>query len=306
MTPPNDTYFARLLDPRVRGYLVTVGASLAVVFVALSQRGQPTAALAPVVLALPGLLLRWTAMPGVVLAAVCYLLVFPTGSPFDGYGSGFADVRTSYFEGTDLVFVPAVLCYLAAQYRLYAFTIRAVPDDRPKHLRSAADPVHRRPVESVPPTELHWLFAAIGAAVLGGQLLWLVLTKYDIAPIDFPPVRFSPRGVSAVGSRFVLLVAVVATVGIGAGLVFWYWRLSGMNADEARLTLIDTGWAEVRREAARQETWRAWGRPGGGGGGGVSIRAWLGGIIPVVTAVTLAAVGIVLVLWMLFVVFSSS
>jgi hypothetical protein len=302
--PPNDTYLARLLDPRVRGYLVTVGAALAVVTVALSQRGQPAAGIVPVLLAVPGLLLRWTAMPGVVVVSVCYLLVSPTGSPFDGYG--YADVRTSYFEGTDLVFVPAVLCYLAAQYRLYAFTIRAVPDDRPRHLRSAADPAPRRPAEAVPPTELQWLFAGIGAAVLGGQLLWLGLTKYDIAPADFPPVRLSPSGVSAVGSRFVLFVAAVAAVGIGARLVFWYWRLSGMNADEARLTLLDTGWAEVRREAARQETWRAWGRPGGRGSGGISIRARLGSIIPVVTAVTLAAVGIGLVLWMLWVVFSMS
>src|SRR5207249_7624622 len=120
-----------------------------------------------------------------------------------------------------------------------------------------------------------------------------------------PPLRLVARHeVSARGSRFVLFVGVLAAVGVAARLVFWYWRLAGLNADEARLAVLDTGWAEVRREAARQETWRAWGRPGGRTGG-VSFWSWLGAVVPVVTAVILATVGIGFVLGVVWFVFTS-
>lgn len=293
--PADESYAARLLDPRVRGYLVTLVAALAVVFVALFQRGQLLAAGFPVALAVPGLLLRWTAMPVVVVAAVCYLLVFPTGIPFDN--AAFATIRASYFEVTDLLFVAAVLCYLTAQYRLYGLTVRAVPGDWPAAGRPPAGPETRRPADAITGTELQWLFAGVGAAVLAGQLLWLALTQLDADFTRFPPVTPTSHGVAPGPSRFVLFVAVFGGVAGAARLVFWYWRLHRLNADQARLVLIDTGWAEVRREAARQETWRAWGRPGGRDGDRLSFWAGLRG--PALVLVLLASLGFVLgMIWL--------
>jgi hypothetical protein len=286
-----------VFDPRVRGYLITVGASLAVVFVALFQRGQVTAAVIPAVLAAPGLFLRWTAMPGLVVAAVCYLLVFPTGVPFDG--AAYADIRTSYFEVTDLLFVPAVLCYLAAQYRLYGLTVRAFPDDRPKYLQRASDHQPRRSAGTIGGMELQWLFAGVGGAVFAGQLLWLGLTRIELDLADFPAVGRPERGAASKASRFVLFVGLLGGTGLAARLVFWYWRLARLNADEARLAVLGAGWEEVRREAARQETWRAWGFPGRRGGDRLSF--WAGLRTPFTILLVLVAIGFVArMLWVFF------
>jgi hypothetical protein len=261
MTLSTYSYLSHLLDRRLQNYLMTLGASLAVVFVALLQRGELLAAVVPVALAAVGLLLRWTFIPAVVVFAVCYLLIFPTGLPFDSFG--YADIRASYFESSDLLFIPAILCYLSAQYRLFSLTVRAIPDDRPSHLRKRNDPEPRRPMDRIPPTEMPWLFAGVAAATLMAQFLWLALTKLEIHPAGFPPIRLAEGlGFSGRASQFVLLAALMAVVGIFTGLVFWYWRLATLNSDEARLMLLDTGWAEVRRELARLETWRAWKRPG--------------------------------------------
>jgi hypothetical protein len=301
MTPPPavETYYTRLLDPRLRGYLVTLVAALAVVAVALFQRGQLLAAVVPLFLALPGLLFRWTGIPALVVLAICYLLAFPTGIPLDQ--AAFAQVRTSHLEVTDLLFVSAVLCYLAAQYRLFALTVRAVPADRPRQYVRQTDPELRRPADTVTEVEIQWVFGGIMAAVLGGQLLWLGLTDLDVDLTQFPPVQPvqpAPTGVSTLPSRFVLFAAFFGGIAVVARLVFWYWRLHRLNGDEGRLVLTDIGWAETRRETARQETWRAWGRPGSRTGDRLSF--WAGLRAPLLTLLCLAAIAFVLrIVWVI-------
>jgi hypothetical protein len=294
---PSDTYFSRLLDPRVRGYLVTVAAALAVVFVALFQKGQLIAAVIPLAFAAAGLALRWTAVPPLVVAMVSYLLIFPTGLPVSGYA--FAQVPWSYFLLTDLLFVPAVLCYVVAQYRLFGLTELAIPSDKPRHLQRKSDSRPRRPAGAITETELLWLFAGVAAAVMCGQLLWLALTTLDVDLTRFPPVRAAHRVVALPASRFILFAAVFGTAAGVARFAFWYLRVYNLNPDEARLTVLDAGWQEIRRESARVETWRAWGRPGARRGDGLSF--WAGLRVPFVVVLTLSAIGLVLrIIWEMF------
>jgi hypothetical protein len=293
--PP--TYFARLFDPRVRGYLVTVVAALAVVFVALFQKGQLIAAVVPLLLAVAGLALRWTGVPLLVVVMVCYLLVFPMGVPVRGYS--FAFVPSSYFLLTDLLFVPAVLCYVVAQYRLFGLTESAAPSDKPRAHRESAGPPLRRPADAIGGTEPQWLFAGIALAVLVGQLLWFALTKLEFDLGRFPPVRAADRGPASPASRFIVFAL---GFGLAAGIArfaFWCLRLYRLSPTEARLVVVDAGWQEIRRESARQETWRAWGRPGTRRGDGVSF--WAGLRAPFVTLLALAAIALVLrIIWEIF------
>jgi hypothetical protein len=296
-TEPPSTYFARLFDPRVRGYLVTVVAALAVVFVALFQKGELIAAVVPLLLAVAGLALRWTGVPLLVVMMVCYLLVFPMGVPVHGYSYAF--VPSSYFLLTDLLFVPAVLCYVAAQYRLFGLTERAAPADRRRRLDSNSGPLPRRPAGAIGETELQWLFAGIAVAVLCGQLLWLAFTKLEFDLGRFPPVRAADRSLASPASRFFLFAV---GFGLTAGVVrfaFWCLRLYRLTPAEARAIVVDTGWEEIRRESARQETWRAWGRPGARRGDGISF--WAGLRAPFVSLLALAAIALVLrIIWEMF------
>lgn len=286
---PPPSYFRRLADPAVRGYVLAAGGALLVLLFALFQAGGTGAALA-FVFAAPGLLFRWTPGPIFTLVAVLWLQVFPFGVPMDGmYKPG---IRDSHFLPTDIVTGVALVAYLAAQFRLYSLTDRATPVEGVRPTRRRRGPREygpTRPADGVTDKELGALLGFAVALVIGGQLLWLLASELEVSFGRFPPVRlrataseFRPGSVSesdrsAEASRFLLIAGGGLAVACVGRLVFGLWRLNRLTPLEGRLTLLDDGWYEYRREAARLETWRWWGiRRGRGRVPPLVSWAWVG------------------------------
>jgi len=229
-----------------------------------------------------GLTLRRNAMPGVFLVLLAYFLAFPDGNPF---APAFpTPAGRSYFRLTDLVLVGGVVTYLACQYRLFGLTTRAVPAD-PAGVTGAEWPAVRV-VTAADDGEVTRLALGLTAALVAGQLLWLVVTRVQVdfaafppvslfrppVPVspdsDLPPVPVSPDSdlpsvrdadpETPPSSRFLVGVGVAGLLGGVLGFWAWYGRAARLRADQARLFLIDTAWRESRRELNRHEVWWAW------------------------------------------------
>lgn len=242
-----------------RDYLFAGFAALLVVFVGMTLRGGVAAgAVAPAVGSL-ALLFRWTSMPVVFLLLLSYLLVYPFGLPY--YTAGVNETVGSRFRTQDVLLVAAVLIYLSAQYRLLGLTDSLMPADPPA--RRA-----RRPLAAAADGEFPQMMLAVAGFVLAGQVAWLGLTSLTLELDEFPPVKLGrpnpwldePYAPPGWLTRGLLLGGTAALGGFAARFGFWYWRLARMTRDEARMTLLDAGWRETRRELNRQEKWRAWGR----------------------------------------------
>jgi hypothetical protein len=166
----------------------------------------------------------------------------------------------SHFQVMDVILVGAVVVYFACQYRLASLTRLAMPFDAPPAQRPKDAQPPRRPAALVADDEMGRLFLVAGLCVLLGQVVWLLVAEFRPALGRIPPVASVGYDHSDAGNRFLMLAGLVAAVGLGAGLTFWYWRLARLSAAEARMVLLDVQWFESRRELNRQEKWRAWGR----------------------------------------------
>lgn len=229
------------------GGLVAVAAAL------MEQSAGGLAGLACLIPGVIGLTLRRNAMPGVFLVTLAYFLAFPTGNPFDPASS--TPAGQSYFRIADFVLVGGAAAYLVCQYRLFGLTTQAVPAD-PAGVTGADSPAVRV-VTAADDGEVTRLAVGLAAALLAGQLVWLVVTGLGVELTTFPPVEVA-RSETSPNSRFLLGVGVTALAGGVLGFWAWYGRAAGLRADQARLFLTDTAWRESRRELNRHEVWRAW------------------------------------------------
>lgn len=257
-------YWRVLMDERVRTYVVVTAAALLVIFVAQLMTGTLIAGGVPFALGLFALALRWTAMPVVCVVAVVWFQALPFGVPVGGPGP--IPAQFTHFRIQDLLLCMAVVVYLTAQYRLYSLAHMAVPDERlPRYRRNSDRPDLRDP-DLIDEAETPQLLVLAAAALVLGQLAWLALTELVLDFHRLPPVRLRPPGFARDGSvpphesRFLLFVLAFGGAVFLARLAFWYWRLRTLTPTEGQMILADAGWAEMRREAARQETWRAWGK----------------------------------------------
>ena len=255
-------------NPAARNYLFVALASLLIVAAVMFVRGSGSlpAALIPTILAAAGLLMRWTAVPVIVLVLLCYFIVLPFGVPLNMRYSN--DIPGSALRLLDLVLVAAALGYFACHYRLLGLTHQAMPPDDPARPKGAK-PV-RRPVALVADDEFGRLFMALGACVLAGQVLWVLVASLQLDFLRVPPLTFRPdvfeqsraafgRGSASTGQRFLVFAGLAGGAALAAGLAFWYWRLARLTRAEAAMLLLDAGWRDGRRELNRQEKWRAWG-----------------------------------------------
>ena len=254
-------------DDAVRNYLfVALSALLVVVLVLMRNASGNLIVLVGVVPALLGLFLRWTAMPGVFLVTLTYLQLFPSGLPVQLNNSNVTIAVP--FRMHDFLLLGATVVYFVCQFRLFSLTVQAVPSDRLPIKQKATDRPIRRNTRSVNTDELYRLFFVVTACVLLAQVTWFVLTIVVIEPSVFPPIRFvSPNSASAefktdAGSlnRFLFLIGLVGSIGLGFGFVFWYRSLQRMQVEHAKMFMLDTAWRETRSELSRQEKWRAWGQ----------------------------------------------
>jgi hypothetical protein len=265
---PNDIrdYWNRLLDERVRTYIVIAIAALMVVFLAQIMGGSLIAGGVPFLLGLLAMGLGWSALPVVVVVAVAWFQALPFGLP-TGPQFSIPTSRT-YFRITDIMLAGSVLVYLAAQYRVYSLAKRALADERPVNLVPITEVIDKRSPDLIDDSEIPRSFMAIAGIVLLAQFAWLILNSVSLDFSQFPPIRpgvtdeerrMLPEGrtiYARVASRWVLFVLVSGVTVFLVRLGLWYWRLLTLTRDEARLIVTDTSWYEMRREAARQETWR--------------------------------------------------
>ena len=129
----------------------------------------------------------------------------------------------------------------------------------------------RRPPALIRPSELGVLIGACAAFTIVGQMIWLLANSVEVVPTEDFPIRWVeqdtlgrtfelPGGMNTGTTRFVVLVGMLFFGTLLARLVFGYWRLRTMNAEEGGMILVDYGWSESSRERRRQEAWRIWGR----------------------------------------------
>lgn len=258
-------YWNRLLDERVRTYVVVAAAALLVIFVAQLMSGSLVAGLIPLFVGLTALGLRWVAMPVVCVITVAYFQALPFGVPV---GRAYEiDPRFTHFRMQDLLLAAAVVVYLIAQYRVYSLAHLAVPDERDPRFRKANALPDRRDPDLIDEREIPQLLVTAAVVIVAGQIAWLALSELVLDFHRLPPIRLRPAGGmrfdgahSPATSRWLLFVITFGVTIFLARLAFWYWRIRSLNRDEAQLVLADTGWSEMRREAARQETWRSFGK----------------------------------------------
>lgn len=216
-----------------------------------------------------GILFRWSSAPVLFILAVTYVVLFPLGIPLFGDLSGFNQIPGSHFRMADLLLLTACLVHLIGLYRYYSSILAGMPFEAPKqYIKPGAKPTVR-PDGGVTDSELWRLFIRAALVVLVGQLVWLALCELKLDfrrpfPITTHTGISSRAGLDARSaaelpnwmSRSLLGVGLVVLTGFVIWFITWYWRLAGMSRDEGRMTLLDTQWAELRRDVNRPEKWR--------------------------------------------------
>ena len=260
-------YRELVTNPAARTYLMLAGGGLLVAMLTMFLVGSPIAAALLLVVGLCGLVLRWTAMPVVFVLLVSWLSFAPLGLPFDA--QWFSNIPGSHFRFLDFILVGASLVYLIGQYRLLSIVHIGMPFDAAKRFVKPGAKPTVRPAEPPGDRELWMLFARVGLAALAGQFLWFAITCFRVDFEAVPPLvyrlpnwgyrqDYDPLFIVDYLSRFLLALGFFLTVALAARFAFWYWGLLQLRRDQARLILVDTQWAEDRRELDRQEKWRGW------------------------------------------------
>lgn len=272
--PPNDgleQVRELIRNPAARVYLAVTGAALLLLcFIVFQLYFSAIGTAAVFMLGLLGLLLRWTAVPVLLVVIIGYVTVAPVGLP--EFNTFTMLVPGSQFALRDLLLMPTLLTYLMAQFRMYSVVHAAVPFEAgPQFVKKRAKPA-LRPPQPITDAELGGLFIRAGAFTLVGQLLWLLLTWVAVDFRQVPPFRLIDGESGLVYdqqrlqvgalpmpvSRCLLAAGLFVTLGLAVRLAFWFWRHATLGREQAKVLLTDVQWAENRREIDRQESWRAW------------------------------------------------
>jgi hypothetical protein len=252
-TPPN--VFARLRPPAALNYLVMTATGLVVYAMIMMSKGNDAGALIAVLLAVPGVLARWTASPVLVILLTILMALDPGFLGVIGYVSGdrwYWQRDTGGFQLEDILLAASLLAYTIGHYRLTAIIHQSMPDD--PTVRRDKDPANppRRPVQLIPQTELPRLLIVAGGCVVAGPAIWLAIYVID---------RAGPPGVSEFTpgtSRFLLTVWLAGLTLMIASAALVYMRANRMTRTEAALQLRDEFFQEERRETDRIQRWRKW------------------------------------------------
>jgi len=251
-------------EPAVRNYLFTGASALLVVMLAHMVRDAAIGGLLAVLVAVPGLVGRWSASPILFLLVSIFPILDPQGMlliapEYMGRGRdpvipGLNTQTKNAFDITDLFLAAGMLCYLIAQYRLLSLMNRSFPPDRvPFHRPKADDESPKRPAKLVREDEIPFALALSSAFVLGGQIVWLLIWTFT--------------GDDGNRSMFIGQTGafVVVVWGLSVGLlisatVFGYLSMRNASHAEADMFLRDGVWQETYREQQRVHRWRIWNR----------------------------------------------
>lgn len=248
----------RLRPPAAVNYLVLTGAGLLVYGFIMMARGNDVGALLAVLLAIPGILARWTGAPVLILLLTAYLSMDPAFLNLIGMVTGGRwqfPVRPAGgfgFDLDDVLMAAGLLAYTIGHYRLTALVHQAMPTDPTVQRTLDLTNPARRPAELAGQDELPRTLIVGGCCVIAGQLAWVILTRIEAAGRP----RVAQFGIGS--SRLLLLVWVVgmALMVVSAALV--YLRGNRMTRAEAAVALRDEFFQENRRETDRLQRWRKW------------------------------------------------
>jgi hypothetical protein len=263
-----DTFRMLFYDPGVRNFTYAAFGALGMLFLILFQQGSDIGGAIILLIGTTGLLFRWGAAPSLVLIVMTYFMVFPFGVPGLSYENPF-EIEEGRFRVTDVMLVLSILVYFNCQFRIYGFVSRAIAFEGP--LRRKDETPMRRPPALIRANELGWLFGGCVLFVVIGQVTWWFINSIEVHPTEDSPLQWAepvpslrsggtPGWMSTGVTRFVLLAGLLFFGTIVGRLVFGYWRLRRMNAQEGGMILLNNSWSETSRERQRQETWRIWGR----------------------------------------------
>lgn len=258
-------------NPAARVYLAVAGGALVLLcFIVFQLYFSAVGTAAIFALGLLGLLLKWTAVPVLIVVIIGYITVAPLGVPI--FEAMPPMVPGSQFAFRDLLLLPTLLTYLLAQFRLFSVLHTAVPfEAAPQFLRKRVKAAVRPP-QPITDAELSGLFIRAGVFTLVGQMLWALITWVVVDFREVPPFRVLEEDSTLVftqqrlqfgmvppqASRCLLAAGLFVVLGLLVRMVFWFWRHATLGREQAKLLLTDLRWAEHRREIDRQESWRAW------------------------------------------------
>jgi hypothetical protein len=251
--PDRPSVFARLRKPAALNYLVMTGAGLLVYGMIMMGRGNDAGALLAVLLAIPGILARWTASPILILLLTTYLLIDPGFMTLTGFVTGlpWATPRApGGFNLEDVILAAALLAYVIGHFRLTSILHQGMPDE--PTARKERDPLNppKRPAGIVGPDELPRTLVVASGCVIVGQAAWAAIVFVERAG---RPAFFTPGT-----ARFLIVAWVTGLALLVASAALVYLRSAGMTRREAALVLRDEFFQENRRESDRLQRWRKW------------------------------------------------
>ena len=250
---PRLNVFRRLREPAALNYLVLTVAGLLVYFLMMSSKGNDAGALFAIVLAIPGVLLRWVVSPALVLILTTYLMYDPAFYGLMSFRSGGfgVSVARSRFEIEDVVLAASLLAYLIGHFRLTGLIAQGMPEDPTPRRPRDSDHLPRRPASLVAPDELPMALAMGAGCCVVGQIAWTVVTLSEKGGRESS--LFAPGT-----DRFFMVAWGIGSVLMAIAAVLTYLQWSRMTPAEADVALRDTSFQEMKRETDRLHRWRKW------------------------------------------------
>jgi len=253
-SPKPPSVFRRLQEPAALNYLVMTGAGL-LIYGMIMMGGNEAGVLIAVLLAVAGILARWTAAPVLILLLTTYLLMDPGAANLLGTFTGVPwrlNRNPSGFNVLDVLLAASLLVYVIGHFRLTSILHQGMPDEPTvRRDRDLANPP-RRPVRTVGPEELPRTLSVAAACVIAAQAAWLILTFIEKGSRPRES-DFSPGA-----ARFLLVLWVIGLALMVTSAALIYLRSARMTRTEAALVLRDEFFHETRRETDRLHRWRKW------------------------------------------------
>jgi len=254
-TPKPPSLWQRLRPPAAINYLVLTGAGLLVYGFIMMARGNDVGALLAILVAVPGVLARWTAAPVLVLLLTTYLMIDPGFFNLIGMVT-----RTPWlfprppggFDLEDVLLAAGLLAYTIGHFRLTSMVHQGMPAD--PTVQRPPDPANppRYPPDLAGPDELPRTLVVGGCCVILGEAAWTILSLAE------KPNEPRLSEMTAGSARFLLVVWVIGLGLMLASAAVVYLRGNRMTPAEASLVLRDEFFQEDRRETDRLQRWRKW------------------------------------------------
>ena len=252
---PKPSLWRKLRDPAAVNYLVLTGAGLLVYGLMMMSRGNDIGALIAGLLAIAGILARWTAAPVLILLLTTYLLIDPG---FQGLVARLTGDRPFFppnpggFELENVLLAGGLLAYTIGHFRLTSLVHQGMPNEPTSQRQPDPTDPPRRSAALVGSDELTRVLVVGGCCLVGGQLAWTVLVLIEYG--GRPRLADLSHGTT----RLLLLAWAAGLAIMVASAALVYLRGNRMSPAEAAGALRDEFFLENRRETDRLLRWRKW------------------------------------------------